>query len=98
MYWTFAQQLAHMTVNGARVRPGDLFGSGTVSGETAGEQGSLIELSRNGAEPVHLNDGSTRAFLHDDDEVIMKGAGRTSNGLRIGFGECRGRVQSRGGV
>ncbi|MGP0031847.1 MAG: fumarylacetoacetase [Acidimicrobiales bacterium] len=100
MYWTFAQQLAHMTVNGARVRPGDLFGSGTVSGTTPGEEGSLMELSRNGAAPIVLNDGSHRAFLEDGDEVTMRGTCRSDLGYRIGFGSCRGRIAatSPGGI
>jgi fumarylacetoacetase len=94
MYWTFAQQLAHMTVNGARVRPGDLFGSGTVSGPGPGETGSLIELTHNGTLPVTLNDGSNRAFLDDGDEVTMTGVCRREFGPRIGFGRCQGRVEA----
>jgi fumarylacetoacetase len=94
MYWTFAQQLAHMTVNGARVRPGDLFGSGTVSGMSPGEEGSLMELSCNGMAPIELNDGSHRAFLDDGDEVTMKGTCSSDLGYRIGFGSCRGRVKA----
>jgi fumarylacetoacetase len=94
MYWTFAQQLAHMTVNGARVRPGDLFGSGTVSGSGPGEEGSLIELTRNGAAPITLDDGSSRAFLEDGDEVVMTGTARGTFGARIGFGSCRGRIEA----
>jgi fumarylacetoacetase len=100
MYWTFAQQLAHMTVNGARIRPGDLFGSGTVSGAGPGEEGSLIELTRNGTTPITMDDGSTRAYLMDEDEVVMTGAGQREDGLRIGFGSCRGRIaaSARGGT
>jgi fumarylacetoacetase len=94
MYWTFAQQLAHMTVNGARVRPGDLFGSGTVSGMGSGEEGSLMELTRNGTAPIVLNDGSNRAFLDDGDEVTMRGTCGSNLGCRIGFGSCRGRVEA----
>ncbi|MEO6122230.1 MAG: fumarylacetoacetase, partial [Ilumatobacteraceae bacterium] len=69
MYWTFAQQLAHTTVNGATTRAGDLFGSGTVSGPTACERGSMIELTWRGAEPITLADGTTRSFLNDGDTV-----------------------------
>jgi fumarylacetoacetase len=94
MYWTFAQQLAHMTINGARVRPGDLFGSGTVSGMGPHEEGSLIELTRNGAAPIALNDGSNRTFLEDGDEVTLRGTCGTDLGNRIGFGSCRGRVEA----
>ena len=73
MYWTFAQQLAHLTVNGAPAGAGDLFGSGTVSGPTTGERGSLIELTWRGAEPLTLADGSTRTFLEDGDTVTLRG-------------------------
>ncbi len=71
MYWTFAQQLAHLTVNGAPTGAGDLFGSGTVSGPTKGERGSLVELTWRGAEPLTLSDGSTRTFLEDGDTVTL---------------------------
>jgi fumarylacetoacetase len=94
MYWTFAQQLAHMTVNGAQVRPGDLFGSGTVSGPGPGEEGSLMELTRNGTAPLALDDGATRRFLEDDDEVTLRGTCGSELGYRIGFGSCRGRVEA----
>jgi fumarylacetoacetase len=94
MYWTFAQQLAHMTVNGARVRPGDLFGSGTVSGSGPGEEGSLMELTRNGTVPLALDDGTTRRFLQDGDEVTLRGSCGSRHGYRIGFGSCRGRVEA----
>ena len=73
MYWTFAQQLAHITVNGATSRPGDLYGSGTVSGPTPTERGSLIELTWRGAEPLALADGTTRTFLEDGDVVTLRG-------------------------
>jgi len=95
MYWTFAQQLAHTTVNGATTGAGDLFGSGTVSGPTPGERGSMIELTWRGAQPLMLADGSTRAFLDDGDTVTMRGwcGGFDRNaGPRIGFGEVTGTV------
>jgi fumarylacetoacetase len=100
MYWTFAQQLAHMTVNGARVRPGDLYGSGTVSGAGAGEEGSLIELTRNGTVPIVLGDGTSRGYLKDGDEVTLSGTCQSDSGPRIGFGTCSGRVvpNSQGGA
>ena len=96
MYWTFAQQLAHMTVNGATVRPGDLFGSGTVSGPTKGERGSLVELSWGGREPFALDDGSTRTFLEDGDTVTLRGwcGGDGEGRPRIGFGEAVGTIVS----
>ena len=73
LYWTMPQQLAHATVNGASVATGDLFASGTISGPEQGSEGSLIELTRNGEHPIGLADGSTRSFLEDDDEVVLRG-------------------------
>jgi fumarylacetoacetase len=72
LYWTMPQQLAHATSNGASVRTGDLMASGTISGAEAGSEGSLIELTRNGAEPLHLADGGERTFLEDGDEVVLR--------------------------
>jgi fumarylacetoacetase len=92
MYWTGAQQLAHMTVNGASLRTGDLFASGTVSGPERGERGSLIELSWNGAEPITLADGQERTFLEDDDEVVITATAPAADGGTIELGEVRGRV------
>jgi fumarylacetoacetase len=93
MYWTFAQQLAHITVNGATTRAGDLYGSGTVSGPTARERGSLIELTWRGAEPLTLADGSTRAFLQDGDTVSLRGWCGGGDRPRIGFGEATATVR-----
>ena len=73
LYWTGSQQLAHLTVNGASIRTGDLFASGTISGPDRGTEGSLLELTSNGAEPLLLADGSTRTFLEDGDEVVLRG-------------------------
>ena len=73
LYWTMPQQLAHATVNGASIATGDLFASGTISGPEHGSEGSLIELTRNGEHPISLADGSTRTFLEDDDEVVLRG-------------------------
>ncbi|HEU0089073.1 MAG TPA: fumarylacetoacetase [Pseudonocardiaceae bacterium] len=92
MYWTAAQQLAHLTSNGAALRPGDLFASGTISGSEPGQQGSLIELTGNGHEPLTLPDGTTRTFLQDGDEVVITAAAAGPAATRIGFGEVRGRV------
>jgi fumarylacetoacetase len=91
LYWNVLQHLAHATVNGARVRPGDLFASGTVSGATPGSLGSMLEISRNGNEPITLPGGERRGFLEDGDTVTMRGWGQ-GRGYRIGFGECAGRV------
>jgi fumarylacetoacetase len=92
MYWTPDQQLAHLTVNGAALRTGDLFASGTVSGSAVAERGSFLELTWNGTEPVTLSDGSTRSFLEDGDEVTITATAPGPDGDRIGFGEVRGRV------
>lgn len=92
MYWTAAQQLAHMTVNGAALRPGDLFASGTVSGPEADQRGALIEITWNGENPLKLPDGSTRTYLEDGDEVTITATAPGPNGTRIGFGEVSGRI------
>ena len=87
LYWTMPQQLAHATVNGAAIATGDLFASGTISGPEHGSEGSLIELTWNGARPIRLGDGSTRTFLEDDDEVVIRGrAGE------LELGEVRGTI------
>ena len=72
LYWTPTQMIAHHASNGCNLRPGDLLGSGTISGPTAGERGCLLELTRRGAEPVALEDGSVRGFLQDGDEVVLR--------------------------
>ena len=92
MYWTPDQMLAHLTINGASTRPGDLYASGTVSGPEPGQRGSLIELSWNGAEPLKLPDGSTRSFLEDGDTVTITARARGRGGVTIGFGEVTGTV------
>ncbi|MGH9119334.1 MAG: fumarylacetoacetase [Acidimicrobiales bacterium] len=92
MYWTPAQQLAHMTVNGASLRTGDLYASGTVSGPDRGQRGSLIELSWNGTEPLELADGSARTFLEDGDAVVITATAAGRRGGRIGFGEVSGTI------
>ncbi|WP_454737831.1 fumarylacetoacetase [Cupriavidus necator] len=91
MYWTMAQQLAHHTVSGCNVRVGDLMGSGTISGNTPDSYGSLLEMTRNGAEPVTLADGSRRGFLEDGDDVIMTGFCQ-GEGYRVGFGSVSGKI------
>jgi fumarylacetoacetase len=83
LYWSISQQMAHLTVNGASVRTGDLLASGTISGPERGEYGSLIELSWNGGEPIVLPGGERRSFLEDGDEVVLRGEP---------LGEVRGRV------
>ena len=91
MYWSMAQQLAHHTVNGCNVRSGDMMGSGTISGPTKESYGSMLELTWRGQHPIVLNDGTQRKFIHDGDTVIMR-AHCYKNGVRIGFGNCIGKV------
>lgn len=91
MYWSMKQQLVHHTVTGCNVRPGDLLASGTISGPTDDALGSMLELSWKGTREVKLDGGATRKFIKDGDEVIVKGHCE-KNGVRVGFGECRGIV------
>ncbi|WP_059411560.1 fumarylacetoacetase [Cupriavidus basilensis] len=91
MYWTVAQQLAHHTVSGCNVRVGDLMGSGTISGTAPDAFGSLLESTRNGAEPLALDGGARRGFLEDGDEVVMTGWCQ-GDGYRVGFGEVSGKI------
>ncbi|HEY3608911.1 MAG TPA: fumarylacetoacetase [Pseudonocardiaceae bacterium] len=92
MNWSCAQQLAHMTVNGATVRPGDLFASGTVSGPQPGQRGSFLELTWGGTEPLTLDDGSKRTFLQDGDTVAITGSAPGPDGCRVGLAEVAGMV------
>ena len=92
MYWTAAQQLAHMTVNGASLRTGDFFASGTVSGPEPGQRGSLMELSWGGRDKIALPDGSVRTFLEDGDEVAITATAPGADGTVIGFGSVTGRI------
>jgi fumarylacetoacetase len=92
MYWTPAQQLAHLTVNGASVRTGDLFASGTVSGPARDQVGSFLELTAGGAEPVKLADGSTRGYLADGDTVTISATAAGASGSPIGLGSVTGTV------
>ncbi|TCO83821.1 fumarylacetoacetate hydrolase [Plasticicumulans lactativorans] len=91
-YWSVSQMVAHHTVNGCNLSPGDLLGSGTQSGPTPAEAGSLLELTRGGKEALSLPDGETRIFLDDGDTVILRGWCEREGYRRIGFGECRGTV------
>jgi len=92
MAYSCAQQLAHLTVNGATVRPGDLFASGTVSGPSRAERGSFLELSWGGREQVTLSDGTVRTFLEDRDSVVITATAPGPGGSVVGFGEVAGRV------
>ena len=92
MYWTAAQQLAHLTSNGSHVRTGDLLASGTVSGPGPDQVGSLLELSRDGSEPFVTGDGRSHTFLEDGDELDISAWAPGPDGTRIGFGSVRGRI------
>jgi fumarylacetoacetase len=92
MYWTPAQQLAHLTSNGAALRAGDLFASGTVSGPEPDQRGSLLELSWNGQTPLSLPDGSTRSFLADGDTVTITAWATGRDQARIGLGPVTGTI------
>ena len=92
MYWTAAQQLAHLTSNGASVRTGDLYASGTVSGDARDETGSFLELTWNGTEPVELADGSLRGYLENGDRVRISGTALSASGTEIGLGSVTGVV------
>jgi len=92
MYWTVAQLMAHHASNGCNLRPGDLLGSGTVSGPEKESRGCLLERTWRGTEPLTLPDGGTRRFLEDGDEVAMTGRCEREGFMGIGFGECRGVV------
>lgn len=91
LYWTPKQQLAHHTITGCNINPGDMMASGTISGETADSYGSMLELSWKGTKPVQLKDGNTRKFLQDNDEVTITGYCQ-GDGFRIGFGSCTGKI------
>jgi fumarylacetoacetase len=91
MYWTMAQLVTHHASSGCNLRPGDLLASGTVSGPTKDSRGCLLELTWRGTEPLTLPTGETRRFLEDGDEVILRGYCERE-GVRVGFGECRGAV------
>jgi fumarylacetoacetase len=91
MYWSAAQIVAHHSSNGCNLQPGDLIGTGTLSTESEQGLGSLLEISRGGTQPVQLPSGETRSFLEDGDEVTLR-AWCEGGGVRIGFGECMGRI------
>ncbi|EPS61403.1 hypothetical protein M569_13391 [Genlisea aurea] len=91
LYWTITQQLAHHTVNGCNLRPGDLLGTGTISGPEADSLGCLLELTWNGQKPLSLDGNISRTFLLDGDEVIFTGCCK-GDGYIIGFGKCSGKI------
>jgi fumarylacetoacetase len=93
-YWTVAQLIAHHTVNGCNLQPGDLLGSGTQSGPEPEQAGSLLELTQGGKHAITLANGEQRYFLEDGDTVIMRGFCQRPGAVRIGFGEVVGTVES----
>ena len=94
LYWTAAQLLTHHSSNGCNLQPGDLLGSGTVSGPTKDSRGCLLELTWRGTEPLQLPSGEERRFLEDGDEVVLRAHCAREGFARIGFGECAGTITS----
>jgi fumarylacetoacetase len=91
-YWNIAQMVAHHTINGCNLQAGDLLGTGTQSGPSPQEAGSLLEFSRGGRQPLQLPNGEQRSFLEDGDAIILRGYCERAGAARIGLGEVRGRV------
>ena len=96
MYWSTAQIVAHHTANGCNLQPGDLIGTGTLSTDRDSGLGSLLEISRGGKQPLELASGETRSFLEDGDEITLRAWCEGEGAVRIGFGECVGRVVGAG--
>ena len=92
-YWTPAQMVAHQSSNGCNLQPGDLLGSGTISGTGTGSAGSMMELTQAGRNPLALPGGETRSFLEDGDEVIQRGRCARDGCATIGFGEAAGVIK-----
>jgi fumarylacetoacetase len=94
LYWTPAQLIAHHTSNGCNLQIGDLLATGTISGPSEASAGCLLELTRNGAQPIALPTGESRSFLLDGDEIILRGSCSLPGHHRIGLGECRATILS----
>lgn len=94
LYWTPAQMVAHHTINGCNLEPGDLIGTGTISGPSPGELSSMLEFTGAGANPITLPNGEQRGFLHDGDEITFRGRCRREGYADIGFGSCVGRIEA----
>jgi fumarylacetoacetase len=92
LYWTPAQLLTHHTSNGCNLQIGDILATGTISGPAEASAGCLLELTRNGAQPILLPTGETRTFLIDGDEIILRGSCEAAGHPRIGLGECRAAI------
>jgi len=91
MYWSLKQQLVHHTVNGCNVRPGDLCGTGTISGSAEDSRGSLLEITWNGQKEIDFENGIKRTFIKDGDEIVLTGYCQ-GEGYLVGFGECTGKI------
>jgi fumarylacetoacetase len=98
LYWTPAQMVAHHTINGCNLQPGDLIGTGTISGPSPAELSSMLEFTNGGSKPVILPNGEQRGFLQDGDEITFRGRCHRSGYASIGFGSCVGRIQAAGFV
>ena len=94
LYWTPAQMIAHHTVNGCNLQPGDLIGTGTISGPTPAELSSMLEFTAAGSKPAQLPNGERRGFLEDGDEITFRGTCRRAGFATIGFGACTGRIEA----
>ena len=92
-YWTVAQLVTHHTINGCNLMSGDLLGTGTLSGERAGQAACLLEITQGGRHPLQLSSGEERLFLHDDDTVTLRGYCERPGRRRIGFGDCTATVR-----
>jgi fumarylacetoacetase len=92
LYWTPAQLIAHHTSNGCNLQIGDLLATGTISGPSEASAGCLLELTRNGVQPIALPTGESRSFLLDGDEIMLRGSCSLPGHPRIGLGECRATI------
>lgn len=94
LYWTFGQMLTHHASNGCNLRPGDLIGSGTISGESDISRACITELTNAGRDPLQLGNGEVRTALEDGDEMIFRARAAHGDAVPVGFGECRGRIRA----
>lgn len=92
LYWTVKQMLAHHSITGCNMNPGDLLGTGTISGPVEGSYGSMMELSWKGTKPIEFSSNVTRSYIEDGDEITMRAYCCSNHGYRIGFGDCSGIV------
>jgi fumarylacetoacetase len=94
MYWSASQIVTHHASNGCNLQPGDLIGTGTLSNDSDSGLGSLLEIGRGGKQPIDLPGGESRSFLEDGDELTLRAWCEREGAVRIGFGECVGRVEA----